>query len=154
MSEIKDQYNLLKSKYNLPVFNEIDHVFEISIIDNEHFLLREIRKIIIAKIKSFTDILEDIIHPNSTVSAYHECRFFSEDEKVKLYDLYGKLMGVIRTSNMLEVDSSDELEAKFIQNSFNAWPLMKKELVVIMKKLRDCWSEEEIADTDTSSYFG
>ena len=154
MSEIKDQYNLLKSKYNLPVFNEIDHVFEISIIDNEHFLLREIRKIIIAKIKSFTDILEDIIHPNSTVSAYHECRFFSEDEKKQLYDLYGKLMGVIRTSNMLEVDSSDELEARFINDSFNAWPIMKKDLAVIMKKLRDCWSAEEIADTGTSRYFG
>jgi hypothetical protein len=154
MTEIKDQYNTLKEKYNLPDFNELDHVFEVSLIDNENFILRETRKMIIGKIKSFTDILEDIIHPNSTVSAYHECRFFSEDEKKQLYDLYGKLMGVIRTSNMLEVDSSDELEARFINDSFNAWPIMKKDLVVIMKKLRDCWSEEEIADTDTSSYFG
>lgn len=154
MTEIKSKYNMLKSKYNLPEYDDLDHVFEVSLIDNENFILREIRKIIIGKIKNFTDILEDIIHPNSTVSAYHECRFFTEDEKKKLYDLYGKLMGVIRTSNMLEVDSSDELEARFIVESYNTWPLMKKDLVVIMKKLRDCWSEEEIADTDTSSYFG
>ena len=154
MSEIKESYDKLQNKYGLPGFNDLDEIFEISSIENDNFLLREIRKIIINKIKNFSEILEDIIHPNSTVSAYHECRFFNENEKKNLYDLYGKMMGVVRTSNMLEVDTNDELEAKFISDMYKSWPLIKKDLQQIMKKLRDCWREDEIAETDTSSYFG
>jgi len=154
MVELKENYEKIKKRYNLPDFDALDNVFEISAIENKKFLLREIRKLIINKVKANVEILEELIHPNSTISAYHECKFLSDIDKKRLYDLYAKLLKIIRKSNIRDLSTRDELEAVFINDIFKSWPDIKKELLSVLTKLRDCWSKEEIADADTSSYFG
>lgn len=146
------EYSELKKKYELPEFNMIHSTFEIS-LEETSFMLREIRRQMVDKIKHSIEILEEIIHPNSTVSAHHECRFFSDDEKKEVYDLYAKLMGVVRTSNILDLQQEEELDANFIKEVAVGWPSMQSELVGVMHKLKNCWGVQEVADVD-AGYFG
>ncbi len=154
MDDNKEGYDRLKKRHSLPDYDAVDDLFEISSIESHRFLLRDIRRQMISKVKANTEILEELIHPNSTISSYHEFKFFNDDEKKGLYDLYAKLMECIRRSNILDIESSDEAEAGFIKDVYSKWQGLREKLSVIMMKLRDSWSKEEIADTDTSSYFG
>ncbi len=154
MEDHKDIYEKLKKRNSLPEYQRLDELFEISAIESHSFLLREIRRQIIGRIKANAEILEELIHPNSTISSYHEFKFFNDDEKKGLYDLYAKLMESIRKSNILDIESSEKDEAGFINEIYSSWPGLRDRLTAIMKKLRDSWGVEEIAETDTSSYFG
>jgi len=151
---MSEYYEELRTKHGLPAFKDMDIVFEISNLDDDHFYLRNIRRNIIEKLKAYIEILEDLIHPNSTVSAYHECKFFDDEQKRKIYDLYARLMSLSRRSSLLELDQQDKLDAEFISEAYQTWPALKSSLENIMRKLESCWSEEEISDTSVSSYFG
>ena len=147
-------YNELRQKYDLPEFEALDFAFEISKVEEENYYIRDIRRHIIEKIRIFVDILEDLIHPNSTVSSYHECKFFDDQEKKTIYDLYGRLMVYIRKSNLLDLEEDDANDAEFIRDIFSSWDGIKKDLRNIIVKLHDCWSKEEISDKTISSYLG
>ena len=41
---IKDTYEKLKKKYSLPAYDEVNNELEISTLESEDFLLRQIRK--------------------------------------------------------------------------------------------------------------
>lgn len=149
-----EEYESLSKKYSLPAYGELNHLFEISGLEEKEFLLREIRRHISDKLKSYTDILEDLIHPNSTVSAYHELKFISEEDKGLLFDMYAKLMKRIRASTLLDLKHEDEEDAAYINDIHSEWPEIQQKLVMLMTKLRDSWSKEEIADSSLSSYLG
>ena len=51
--KIKEEYEKLKEKHNLPDFKEINNEFEITTIEKEEFLLREIRRKIYEKIELY-----------------------------------------------------------------------------------------------------
>jgi len=147
-------YEDLQKLHGLPKFEDLDYIFEISAIEEDDFYLRNIRRHIIERLKVYIEILEDLIHPNSTVSAYHECKFFDDEQKRKIYDLYGRLMSLVRSSNLLDLQQKPELDAGFIKDTHKSWPSLVDDMVKILKKLQACWSEEEISDKSVSSYFG
>jgi hypothetical protein len=152
MVGVKEMYEKLRAKHDLPGYDELNHVFEIESIEPGSFLVREIRRNIIEIMKEYLEILEDLIHPNSTVSAFHECKFF-DDNKKSVYDLYGRLMTRFRESNVLDLQQDDKLDAKFIREMLKEWPVLRKDLLNILTRLQRCWIEEEMADKG-ASYFG
>jgi|ETN02SMinimDraft_2_1059926.scaffolds.fasta_scaffold123328_2 hypothetical protein len=141
--DIQTEYEKLSKKYKLPKYHDMDLVFEISTIENTNFLLRNIIGKIIEKTEYHTKFLEEFIQPDAaSLSGMHEIRFFSDDEKHKIYILYKKLMKLNR--NAVEVDLSQEegKEADFILNAFNTWQEMKDELLSHVKKMKECWEKE------------
>ncbi len=154
MPKIKESYPGLKKKYSLPDFDAIDNIFEIYDLDNERYTLRKIRRQIIEKIKSHIEILEELIHPNSTVSSYHEYKFLDESSKKKIYDIYSRLMSLTRTSQGLDLECDEEKDALFIKQLHKIWPELKKTLIELMTRLNKCWTEEEISDKSLASYLG
>jgi hypothetical protein len=149
---LKEQYERIRQLHGLPDYSKINSVFEIESIETDTFLLRSIRRHIIEIVKVYIEILEDIIHPNSTVSAFHECKFFDEDKKT-VYDIYGKLMSRLRSSNILDIMQDDKKDALFINDMYADWPSIKADLLSILTRLERCWVEEEMTDK-TVSYFG
>jgi len=145
-------YEGYKNKHNLPDYGMLEHVFEIS-LENDKFCLREIRRQMVDKIKSQTEVLEDLIHPNSTVSAFRECLIFNDKQKTDIYDLYSRLMVLIRRSNILELRQEDHLDADFIREASETWPELQKDLLNIFENLKACWEEKE-SDNPVSNYFG
>src|SRR3989338_3822568 len=126
---IKRQYELLRQKHKLPVFGEIDAEFEISKIESEGFLLREIRRKIIEKVHEVGSLVEEVMHPDTNLADLYESRVLDESEKQKLFELYKKLMAASRQSSELAIESSDKLEASFINSFYREWNVMKPELL-------------------------
>jgi len=151
-SELKKLY--ANSNHELPEFEKLNFAFEISDIETKYFLLRDIRRHMVEKLKNNIDILENIIHPTSSISAYHEYKFFDDEEKVKVYELYARMMGFVRDSNILDISVDEKKDADFINDVMNSWPDMKNELTHTFSKLRDCWTKDEISEAQVTSYFG
>ena len=147
MPEIKKTYAGLASKYKLPDFDALNNAFEISTIEHDDFLLREIRRKIADKIEFYTHMLESILQPDAaSVINMHEYRAFDETRKKALFTLYKELMFFFRTALVLECALDDKKEAAFIIDVVNKWPLFKKEFANVVEQLKNSWT----VDTDVS----
>ena len=95
-NEIEQEYAKLSKKYKLPKFKDIDAEFEISALDNEKFLIKNILRNILEKLEFYIEIIGGLVHPDgSSISSMYEIRFFSENEKNGMYKLFKKLMTVL-----------------------------------------------------------
>ena len=142
-NEIEKHYNELRKALSLPEFKDIDEEFELSDIEETKFLLRAVIRRIAEKLDFYTAMLEDILQPDtSNLYAMHEMRFFDEEEKKQMYELYTKLMNLNRHSIEVSLDNAPEMHADFINRIFNEWITLKQELLVYVKKMRDSWKTE------------
>ena len=142
-NEIEKQYNELRKKHKLPEFKEIDFEFEISDLEETNFLLRAIIRAIAEKLDFYSTMIEEILQPDtSNLYAMHETRFFDEDEKKLMYELYTKLMNLNRQSIEVSLERNEKDEADFINNMFNEWKILRQELIRLVKKMRASWKTE------------
>ncbi len=141
----KDEYDKLKKKYKeLPEYDLLNNEFEVSVIDKPDFPSRRIRRRIGEKVLFFCRIVENIIYPSlqNTMGAY-EASFFNEEEKEHLMKLHKELMTLERDSLILDADpGKDELDIKYINAVFKKWPNLKKEINMILTKMRDSWQKD------------
>lgn len=156
MVDIKKAYNELKKKHALPDFNEINDEFEISTIEHEDFLLREIRKKIDEKTEIFLKILNSVLQPETNITELHECKEFSEKEKERIFELYKRLMLMHNSGMMAYISCDDKDDASLISESFREWPQVKKQMLEITMKMRDAWKKgTDISDLkDEVGYLG
>lgn len=153
MAEIEKTYEFLRKKHNLPTFKEIDEEFEISTIESDKFLLREIRRKISERLEELCTLLEEILQPDTNVSFMYESGVFDEEEKKQVFNLYKKLMYLKRMCNEASITNNEQLDAEFINKIFSSWAEIKKETSSLMKKLRDSWLEDIETKLDLP-YFG
>ena len=152
--EIEKTYSDLKKKYNLLDFKELDLELEISNIEEEKFLLREIVRRCAEKIDFCCKILEESLQPDaSNLYAMHESRFFSDEERKGMYELYKKLMFLSRSSIETVLEGSEGKEAQFIKEFFSQWKSLKKELFFFVGKMKDSW-KNELNLKDELGYLG
>ena len=153
-NEIEKQYNELRKKFKLPEFRETDNEFEISDLEETNFLLRAIVRRIAEKLDFYSTMLEEILQPDtSNLYAMHETRFFDENEKKGMYDLYSKLMNFNRQSIEVSLEHNEKEEADFINNILNNWKEIKRELLNYVKKMRASWKKETDVKEDLG-YLG
>ncbi|MFP4111363.1 MAG: hypothetical protein ACLFPQ_02470 [Candidatus Woesearchaeota archaeon] len=151
--KIYEKYLKLQEKYNLPDYHSINKEFEISNLDSNKFMLRQIRKKIHSKLDDYCEIIEDLLQPSATISQMHEYRFFSETAKKRIYDLYRKLMHMSRTATELTIHNDKEKDIEFIREFFSSFDSIKKEMVSITSTMKKSWKEE--LDKDIKfEYFG
>ena len=150
---IRDMYDKEKKKFNLPDYDNLDFEFEISNIEEGYFIIREIRRKISDKLETFIKLLEDVLQPETTVANLHECNFFDEEEKEKIFKLYSKLMRLNRKSLCLGLNPDDKEEAEFISNVFSEWESIKKDVTHVLTKMKESW-EKEAEAKENPQYFG
>ncbi len=151
---IKNKYEKLKKKFNLPDYNEVDNELEISSLETEEFLLREIRKKISERIETITTEFGTILQPSAeSLVSMHECKFFGDKDKKKMIDIYKKLMMLSRQALEADVERDDKADASLINDFFKAWKSLKKDILVFMKKMKTCW-EKETEIEEKLEYFG
>ena len=146
---IKEQYEKLRKQLNLPDFNKLNHEFEISTIDEEEFLLRNIRKKIIEKIDFLLKALHPVIEPEQLVSDMQEASHFSNDETTDAFQLYKQLKILDKIALEVSVDENDEDTAKFIVQVMNEWPEIKKHMKIIAQKMQKAWEKEKVSKEET-----
>ncbi len=152
-SKVKKLYETLRKKYKLPGFDELDSEFEISAIEAESGLLREIRKQISEKVSDVSSLFQTILQPDTNLVDLYESRVFDEAEKQRLFELFKKLMVTDRTLMELAIENDEKLDAEFIKSFTAEWKKTKPELLKFIKKLRDSW-EKDTDEGEAAGYMG
>lgn len=139
---IKEKYDELKKKYDLPDYPTIEYEFELSTIDDEKQLLKEIRKKMSDKVEYFTKLLEGLIQPETNAVCLHECKVFDEENKEKIYGLFTKMMILHRGADLAFLNTTEKSDAEFIKGFMKEWPTIKKDLNVFVQKMKDSWLDQ------------
>ena len=153
-NEIEKEYNNLSKKYKLPKFKEIDAEFEISSLENEKFLIKNILRSISEKLEFYIEFISNLVHPDgSSISSMYEIRFFSEDEKNGMYKLFKRLMKIDRDIIGLVLKNDEKEQSDFLNKFFTDWMNIKKELLNYIGKMKDSWEKQSTIEEDIG-YFG
>lgn len=153
-NEIENEYSSLSKKYKLPKFNDIDAEFEISALDNERFLIKNILRNVSERLEFYIEVIGSLVHPDgSSISSMYEIRFFTEDEKNGMYMLFKKLMKIDRNIVEMILKNDEKEQADFLNKFFADWQNMKKELLVYIGKMKDSWEKQSTIEKDIG-YFG
>ena len=153
-NEIGQEYAKLSKKYKLPKFKDIDAEFEISSLDNEKFLIKNILRSISEKLEFYIEVIGSLVHPDgSSISSMYEIRFFSEDEKNDMYNLFKRLMKIDRNVIELVLKNDEKEQSDFLNKFFIDWINIKKELLNYIKKMKDSWGKQSTIEEDIG-YFG
>jgi len=137
--KIKEKYLELSEKYNLPSFEEMDNEFEISTIEKDGFLLREIRRAIIDKIELYIKFLEELLSPETDVSSMYESSVFNEGDRNELFEVYKKFMFFHRFSIEVSIDEGDDKTSNYLNQFFKEWNDLKRRFLIIVKKTKGSW---------------
>ena len=141
--EIEQKYNKLQQKYSLPLFKEIDNLFEISTFQHHSFLLRNIRRAISERLDHYAKILSEILQPEANMKALQESSCFSEKEKQETFILYKHFMHLIRLSQQFELLQNEEKDVEYINLIFQQWPTINNQLLRLSEKLAISWQKQE-----------
>ena len=150
---MKELYDKLKEQHSLPDFAVMDKEFEISGIEEENFLLRNIRKKISEKIEFSLKLLDDMLHPDVGFASYRESSIFMPEERDDIVNMIKKLMYFNRLSTELALEDSDEGNAEFIKSFMKDWPDIRVHILGFVRKLKDSW-QKDVSKKEVVGYLG
>ena len=152
---VKEAYDVLRKEFPLlPDFAKLDHEFEVSTLESDAFLLRNVKRKMGERLEPVLEFLERAINPDpSNFTDLHECRCFTGGEKQQIIDIFRILMQQYRLllETDLLVDDSADVEA--IKKFFDVWVRERKQIVPFVKKIRGCW-EGRVEPKEILEYLG
>ena len=150
---IERAYADLARKYSLPSFEELDAEFELSLIEHEARLMANIRKHVADKVSELSEMIENIVQPDSDVAGIYESRTFSDSEKSKIFDIFKELRMLLRASHQAMLRNTEKNDAEFVKRVWADWKKLKEKLLPIIEKLENSW-KEPTAKEEKLGYFG
>ncbi len=154
MSNIKDKYNILKKKYSLPEYEQLNQDFDLEDINAEtELILSKIRLKIYEKMDFYAKLFESMLQPESSLVDLYEAHYIEDDVKNSAYSLFKRIIHVLRSSNLVSVNNKEEDNAKFIKDAFQDWNSIKDDVKYHIKRLISLWEKETDIKEDLN-YFG
>ncbi|MGB9749184.1 MAG: hypothetical protein ACP5H9_01115 [Candidatus Woesearchaeota archaeon] len=156
---IKENYEKIKEKYNLPEFEELDKYFDINEIDlkdkevNNKKILKNIRENILLKIELLIDFFSSVIYFDSESYSVYEAGNFSKKEKNEMFKIFKNLMYIKRSGFKLSIETNEEKDAEFIKMSFERYLSIKDQMIELIDKIKDSWVKDE-NEEKKYEYFG
>jgi len=140
---VKEAYEKLKKQHpQLPEFAALDKEFEISLIECEPQLLRQIKKKICEHVDAVHELLEETLQPETTsFGNLYEAKCFGESERGQILELYKKVMLILRELDETVLLLDDNVDADFIRRAAQEWPNIRKLALPFVKKLKECWTK-------------
>jgi hypothetical protein len=151
---LNEEYAKLKSEYNLPDFDIIDKDFEISDIEPEDNILREILKSIHGHAESYNRLLEGLIQPDSKLSDMKEASNIDQEEQTLIAELYRKGMLMNRSILLVDLDFDEKTAAAMIIHAHKEWQGMKLDMRKILEKMKSTWESSSAKEKYGGGYFG
>lgn len=152
--KLEESYNKLKSKYNLPEFNELNLIFEIDDIGCEsNLILQKIREKIDNKIITYIEIIEAIVQPETNLRDMYETKYVNDKSKETAYTLFKKLMLIKRSSDLISIENKEDDNAKFIKETYESYIRLKPDIFKHVEKLKIAWEKDTNIKNDLN-YFG
>lgn len=155
LDKLKENYQKIQEKYNLPEFQRLNEDFQIERISETEtdFLIREVRKFIAEKLFNCYKLVETLLNPtNAPMFVFSMIKSLGENEKKKLEEIYKKLAKNEVKLIKIDIEFSEENEALFIKNSYNLWQEIKRDFLEILKIVEENWGNK--LPGKNGNYFG
>ncbi|MBS3064936.1 MAG: hypothetical protein J4451_00340 [DPANN group archaeon] len=152
LQKLKENYEKLRKKYNLPEFDKLDDEFEIRKIDYDLNLVREIKRLVSSRLLYISDLLDPILNPHESLRSSIESNAVSEDDINEMVRFYKEIWHLLHVGANASFISDDE-EAKYINDIVARWPKIKAKVKYFSDKLIIAWSQAE-KDDAPSHYTG
>lgn len=149
----REKYDVLMKKYGLPSFEEMDDELDLSSVDEDANIIRELVKRLFEKIDSYTQLFESLIQPDSRLSNMREAANLNVQEKALVNSLYNKGMLLARQAVEMNIDYNEEHAAEYMKKAFSEWNALKPDAKKVIGKMRDTWTRQAKIDDD-AGYFG
>ena len=150
---MKKEYAVLKDKYGLPEYDDLNRDFKIYSVSEEDDIVHEVLKKMINVVDFYINFLEDIIQPDSRFYTLKEANVLGTSERLIVNNAYSKLLYLNRRSIELHLQYAEVDAAKFIKNLFVEWQVIKKDLLPVVTLLKDSWLKKSEIKLD-EGYFG
>ena len=153
-SDLKEEYELLKMKYDLPEFELITQDFDVEkLYDKETlFLAREIRRVINEKITGYTHLFETLINPASPpMFVFQVLKNVSAQDREIMQSLYKVLSKIQLKTMKLDTIYSEKNEIDFINNTFRTWQKIKLKIYGLFESFEKKFENGSISKKQ--SYF-
>lgn len=151
--DIKKKYDALMRKFSLPSLEELDREFDICKLEAESFILKEIRRKVAEKVDFLCKLLEEVLQPDTNISNLYESKYFNEQDKEEVFDVYKKIMKLHRETAELLIKNEEAEDAEFIKKIYKEMPSIKAELLPIVSKMKQSW-ERETEEAEKLGYLG
>lgn len=154
LDELKNQYEPLRKKYGLPVFEKLNEDFDIEKAQDKetNYLLREFRREVTDKVAAFLRFFELFLNPQAApLFVLGMLKNLSLHEKDIIMKIYKELVALEIEAVNLDIKYSEKTEAEFIKYSFKRWQILKPELEKIGNGLKRMQVKPS---KNKRSYFG
>jgi hypothetical protein len=152
-SKLKPAFDKLQKKHRLPSWDDLDSEFELETSDEPSFVMRHVRRRICETFEGYTKMLEDLLHPESAISALYELKVLDEEGKEQVFKIYKRLMMLLRYGLETALSRADEKEAEFIRRAYKDWMAVKPDFLAVATKLKSSW-ENDTDIMEQQAYFG
>lgn len=154
LKDIKTKYEKARKKYSLPKFEDIDKEFEIRLVEERGFIIKEVRRAILTHIQNISTFFLPVLDPHpQELHSLMEMPAFDKHEKEKVFNLYKKLSHLIHKGVTVSLNS-EKAEADFIKEVWKLWPSLKKEAQKYMKKITAEWANHRKQAKEDIHYVG
>jgi len=155
LENLKENYENIRNKHNLPSFDELNREFSVEkIAENEtDYLIREISKVMAEKFSNYLRLIELILNPvNSPMFIFSFIKTMGENEKKIITEVYKELARIEVDLIELDIDFSEEKEAEFINSSYAKWMNLKKDFLEVVQKIKSNFDSKSL--NNNKGYFG
>jgi len=155
LNELKEKYEVLRKKYTLPSFYELNKVFDIEELDSESdFLLRKIRRFISEKLAGYMRFIEILLNPsNAPIYFFKLIKKLDESDREALNVMYETLGNIEIQAITLDLNYNEEKEVEFIKKLYKMFNTdIKEKLLEILVKLGN--GDNNKKKDNSGSYFG
>jgi len=155
LAHLKEAYGILQIKYGLPSFEKLNEDFQIEKAAEceTDFVLREVRRYVTDKFFNYLRFIESILTPtNGPMFVFAITKTLGTKDREKLIELYKRIAKVDIDLIELDIEYSEEKEAKSIREYSSMWQEIKKEFLEIVDVIKKNWNNK--LEDNGKSYFG
>lgn len=155
---IKEEYDKLGKKYDLPSYEELDDEFELLYFQNIleiKYPLRFVRRRIVDKVSGFVNFFQGVISPTpGNLISMEESGFLSKEDKDEVVKMIKIMVVMERESLLLDINHDEMSDAEFIKKGYSKWKNLKLKVEEYAKKMKDGWNSEIPEEENEGHYFG
>lgn len=155
LDDLKEDYESLRTKHNLPSFKELNEDFmieKLSSIETD-YLIRGVRHCVAEKFLNYLRWIETILNPQqSSLFMYSLIKSVTPEQRKRLAEIYWQLCKDELLLIELDTLYVEEKEIKFIKEFYASWKELSKELAGIVNELYQ--SIDSKKEKNNNGYFG
>ncbi|MCB9358754.1 hypothetical protein H6503_02390 [Candidatus Woesearchaeota archaeon] len=123
----------------------LEHYFEISSIDDkEGHIIRNVRRKIVDKLESIIITFSNFVNPDSTLIQIHDAQALDDKDRLRIVEILKDLARLVKEHQVLEIDSEDVIEKKWIKESLQSYIKHLKSMKDLINKIKESYDVEDI----------